>query len=59
MATGININGDWNVGRYNRIVRKGKLVSLEFCKKNSANDDKQTGSISLATDNGTLDILAT
>jgi len=34
MASGVNPVGNWNVGRYNRIIKKKNLVGISFHKNN-------------------------
>ncbi|MFC1631345.1 GH116 family glycosyl hydrolase [Candidatus Omnitrophota bacterium] len=49
LASGINSNGDWNVGRYNQVVNDGRLIGINFHKKNARPTDPTTGTLSLAT----------
>jgi uncharacterized protein (DUF608 family) len=49
LASCINTNADWNVGRYNRLKRKGNLIGINFLRKHPRPDDDSAGIISLST----------
>lgn len=52
LASGINVVGEWNVGRYNSVNRKDGLTGINFYKKNHhPRDGSAYGSITLATKN--------
>ena len=51
MASGINAVGNWNVGRYNKVVKKKGLRGISFYKNNPHPEDPGAhGNISLSTD---------
>ncbi len=49
LASGINANGDWNVGRFNEVVSDGRLIGINFRKNNPRPTDETAGVVSLAT----------
>ncbi|MBN1354364.1 MAG: hypothetical protein JW994_06825 [Candidatus Omnitrophica bacterium] len=52
MASGINAVGEWNVGRYNKVAKKKKLIGINFYKNNPHPwDGGAYGNISLTTEN--------
>ena len=53
MAAAVNAVGTWNVGRYNRVEKKGKFTGISFYKKNShPHDGGKDGVITLSTRSG-------
>ncbi|NQT00366.1 MAG: hypothetical protein HQ595_04700 [Candidatus Omnitrophica bacterium] len=49
LASGINANGDWNVGRFNEVVNDGRLIGINFRKKHFRPTDQTAGILSLTT----------
>lgn len=49
LASAINCNGNWNVGRYNQVVLNEQLAGINFLKKNPHPLDESAGIITLAT----------
>lgn len=50
LACCLNVVGSWNVGRYNRIVTRGRLVGLECRRRHSDARDVRAGELALVTD---------
>ncbi len=49
LASAINSNGGWNVGRYNQVILNEHLAGINFLKKNPHPMDETAGIISLGT----------
>ncbi|MEA3560920.1 MAG: GH116 family glycosyl hydrolase [Candidatus Omnitrophota bacterium] len=49
LTSGINANADWNVGRFNEVINDGRLIGINFRKKNPRPSDETAGMISLTT----------
>ncbi|MEA3328644.1 MAG: GH116 family glycosyl hydrolase [Candidatus Omnitrophota bacterium] len=49
LASGINANADWNVGRFNEVISNGRLIGINFHKKNPRPSDETAGIVSLTT----------
>lgn len=50
LSSGVNVNGRWNVGRYNTVVKKRGLVAITFHKNHPHPRDEKVGLLSLSTD---------
>jgi len=48
LASAVNANSNWNVGRYNEVVVDKNLVRIDFRKKHADPRDEMAGIISLA-----------
>lgn len=49
MATAVNCVGEWNVGRYNTVVRQDGLTGVVFRKDRASCRDERDGTIALMT----------
>lgn len=50
LACCVNVVGSWNVGRYNRVVRRGGRVGLECLRRYHGPQDERMGELALVTD---------
>lgn len=49
LASAFNSNADWNVGRHNKLAKKGNLVGINLLRKHPRPDDVMAGTLTLAT----------